>query len=252
MSDIITNDGLGPFDPYWTDDVPPPRRSRRGWRGRIFLGVTAAAGLVGAALYLSAPSQEPTVPPSLGGAAALSETVDPNLAPLFTFDAGEGRQAEYEARIVAATGGRRDLYSVGVLGGDAPALRLEVQTRAKAAPSSSLFVEVAEQAAAFGAAVERLEVSHNLATAQGPVEWSELTLAGLQRSCAGFRLLGRGDIGLRGLACAAPGAKLDAAALSCLIDRIALTQAGRDAGLGGLLKGPDARRPGCRVVVGSR
>lgn len=247
MNGIITHDGMEPFEPYWTDDVPPPRRNRRGWRGRTALGMAAAVSLIGAALYLSAPPQAPLSPTSVI-ASPLSDTADPDLSPLFTVDAREGARTQYEARVDAATGERRDLYSIDTLGGDGPVLRLEMRT--KSPQASSLFVEIAEEAAAFGAAIERLEVSHSLATTRGPVEWSELTLAGLQRSCAGFRLLGGGAASLRGFACAATGAKIDAAAVSCLIDNLTLTQAGRDAGLSALLKGADARRPNCRTVVG--
>ncbi|MBV8662510.1 MAG: hypothetical protein JO107_05360, partial [Hyphomicrobiales bacterium] len=110
------------------------------------------------------------------------------------------------------------------------------------------FVEMAEAAASFGAVIERLEASRNLATSQGPVEWAELTVAGVHRRCVGFRLVGQGAAGLRGLDCAPPGTKIDAAELGCLIDRLTLTQAGRDAGLESLLKGSQ-RRAACRTTV---
>ncbi|HEY1941495.1 MAG TPA: hypothetical protein VGH40_05165 [Roseiarcus sp.] len=249
MSGIITRDGLGPFDPYWTDDIRPPLRRRRGWLVRAAFGLATAFGLVGVALVMSTRSDGPS---SVGPARApdLVETLDPSLAPLFTIDAGDGARPRYEAYIVAATGDRRDLYSLGDFGRDAPALRLELWKRAKALAPSSLFVEIAEQAAASGAAVERLEVSRYLATSQGPVEWAELSLAGARRSCVGFRLLGGGKAGLRGLACAAAGAKIDAAALECLFDRLTLTQAGREAGLESLLKGASQRRAACRAPIG--
>ncbi len=249
MSGIITRGGLGPFDPYWTDDIRPPVRRRSGWLVRAAFGLAAAFGLVGVALMVST---KPDGPASLAPPRApdLVETLDPNLPPLFTFDAGDGARGRYEAHIVAATGDRRDLYSVGDFGRDAPALRLELWKRAKPTAPSSLFVEIAEQAAASGAAVERLEVSRNLATSQGPVEWAELSLAGARGSCVGFRLLGGGEAGLRGLACAPAGAKIDAAALGCLFDRLALTQAGRDAGLDSLMKGTGQRRAACRAPIG--
>jgi hypothetical protein len=249
MSGIITRDGLGPFDPYWTDDIRPPLRRRRGWLGRAGFGLATALGLVGVALMVST---KPDGPASVAPARApdLIETLDPNLPPLFTIDAGDGAHAHYEAHIVAATGDRRDLYSLGDFGRDAPALRLELWKKVKASAPSSLFVEIAEQAAASGAAVERLEASRNLATSQGPVEWAELSLVGARRSCVGFRLLGRGEADLRGLACAAAGAKIDAAALGCLFDRLALTQAGRDAGLDSLMKGTSQRRATCRAPIG--
>ena len=249
MSGIITRDGLGPFDPYWTDDIRPPPRRRRGWLVRAAFGLATAFGLVAVALVMSTkPDRQASLAPSL--APDLVETLDAKLPPLFTIDAGDGARASYEAHIVAATGDRRDLYSLGDFGRDAPALRLELWKRAKASAPSSLFVEIAEQAAASGAAVERLEASRNLTTSQGPVEWAELSLAGARRSCVGFRLLGRGDAGLRGLACAAAGAKIDAAALECLFDRLALTQAGRDAGLETLVRGTGQSRAACRAPIG--
>lgn len=250
MSTLATQDGLGPFDPYWTDDVPPPPALRRGWRGRMVFGLAAAIGLVGAALHFSA---SPTRSASDLGVAlgpSMIETVDSNLAPVFAVEPADGVRGQYETRVVAATGDRRDLYSAGALGGEGPAVRLEVWKRAHAGPPTSLFVEIAEEAAAFGAAVERLEVSQTLAAAQGPVEWAGLTLAGLSRSCIGFRLGARGDAGLRGVACATPGAKMDAVALSCLLDRIALTAAAQEAGFGELMRSAGVRRPACRAPIG--
>jgi len=245
MSDIITQDGLEPFEPYWTEDVPEPRRAR-GWLTRVAFGLAAAAGLVGAAYMISTKPDAPISDAALR-APDLVETLDPKLAPLFTIDAGEGAHALYEAHVVAATGDRRDAYSVGDFRTEAPTLRVELWKRAKPSPRGSLFVEMAEAAANFGAVIERLEASRNLATSQGPVEWAELSLAGVHRRCVGFRLVGRGDAGLHGLACAAPGAKIDAAELGCLIDRLTLTQAGRDAGLESLLKGSGQRRTNCRA-----
>ncbi len=248
MSDFITQDGLEPFDPYWTDDVPEPRRPARGWLMRAAFGLAAAAGLVGAAYIISTKPDAPASDKAIG-APDLVEALDPKLPPLFTVDVGEGARGLYEAHIVVATGDRRDVYSLGDFRTDAPALRVELWKRAKPSSWGSLFVEMAEATAAFGAVIERLEVSRNLATAQGPVEWAELTLAGGGRNCVGFRLLGRGDAGLRGLACGATGTKIDAAELGCLIDRLTLTQSGREAGLESLLKGSGSRRQACRMPV---
>ena len=71
-----------------------------------------------------------------------------------------------------------------------------------------------------------------------------------KRTCIGFRLLARADAGLHGVACAAAGAKIDAGALSCLVDRLALTHAGREAGFADILKSPAIRRPTCRAAIG--
>lgn len=252
MSGTATQNGLGPFDPYWTDDVPPSRGTGRAWRVRVALGLATAVGLVGAALYASAPRQGPESAATVAATPVSRETVNPNLAPLFTFDVADDAHAHYEARVDAATGDRRDLFSVGALDGGAPALRAEIWKRANAGAPGSLFVDIAEQAADFGAAVERLGVSQILASSQGPVEWADLTLAGGggRRACVGFRFVARAGAGLHGVACAAAGIRMDAAALSCLVDHFALTRAGREAGLADLLKGAGARRPACRAAIG--
>jgi hypothetical protein len=183
---------------------------------------------------------------------ASGEVVDPTLAPLFTFEIGEGARAHYEARIDRATGARRDAYSLGALDGDGPAVRVEMWRDAKERVAESLFVEIAEASAASGVAVERLGATQMLASSRGPVEWANLVLAGgrAQRGCVGFRLAPRADSGLRGVACAGAGAKIDAGALSCLIDRLALTRAGREAGLSDIVKNSAGRRPPCRAPIG--
>jgi hypothetical protein len=142
--------------------------------------------------------------------------------------------------------------SLGALAGAAPAARIEMWRRPAASAPGSLFVEVAEQAAAAGAAVERWSAGAIAASAQGPVEWAETTLdaGGERRTCVGFRLLGRIDGGLRGFACAAKGAKLDGEAASRLIECVTLTRAGREAGFGDIVKATPGRRAACRGAVG--
>jgi hypothetical protein len=252
MNGIATRDGLGPFDPYWTDEIPAPGGLWRDWGRRAGFGLATGAALIVAALVAPPPPQTtPTIAP-VAAAPASIERIDPNLAPLFAFEAPEGARAQYEARVDVETGDRRDIYSLGALGGETSALRIEMWKRAKAGTSGSLFVDVAEQAAASGAAVARLGVPEVVATAEGPVEWAGLTLAGAgaPRACVGFRVVARGDMGLHGLACAAAGARIDAAALSCLLDRLSLTHAGREAGFGEIVKGAGIRRSGCRAAIG--
>ncbi|HYA72036.1 MAG TPA: hypothetical protein VEF36_02650 [Roseiarcus sp.] len=252
MGEIAAHSGLGPFDPYWADDAPRPGRDRRGWGRRIALGLAAGAGLVGVTALAPGPSSAPSPASASAPAPASSETVDPALAPLFTFETADGARARYEARIDRARGARRDAYSLGALEGDGPALRVEIWKSASARAPGSLFVEIAEETARFGAAVERLGVSQIATSSQGPVEWADLTLAGARgkRDCVGFRFLGRADGGLHGVACAAAGAKIDAGVLSCLADRLALTRAGREAGLADIVKSAGIRRPSCRAAIG--
>jgi hypothetical protein len=252
MSEIAAHSGLGPFDPYWTDDAPRPGRDRRAWGRRVALGLAAGVALVGVTALAPAPSNAPSPASAPAPAPVSGEIVDPTLAPIFTFETGDGARARYEARIDRATGARRDAYSLGALDGDAPALRVEMWKSANARGAGSLFVEIAEETAAFGAAVERLGISQIVTTSQGPVEWADLTLAGGRgkRTCVGFRLLARAGGGLHGVACATAGAKIDAGALSCLVDRLALTRAGREAGFADIVKSAAIRRPACRAAIG--
>jgi len=251
MDGSATRDGLRPFDPYWTEEVPAPRGLWRGSGRRAALGLAVVMALIGAALVTSPPPTARAIA-TVAAAQASIERIDPNLEPLFAFDGPEGARTLYEARVDAATGDRRDVYSLGTLDGEASALRIEIWKRAKTESPGSLFVDVAEQAAALGAAVTRSEMPEVLATAEGPVEWAVLSLAGAgaSRQCIGFRFVARIDMGLHGLACAAEGGRIDAAALSCLLDRVSLTRAGREAGFDDIVKGAGTRRPGCRAASG--
>ncbi len=252
MSDIAAHSGLGPFDPYWTDDAPRPRRDRRGWGRRVALGLAAGIGLVGVTALAPAPPSAPSPVSAPAVAPASSEIVDPTLAPLFTFETADGVHARYEARIDRATGARRDAYSLGALDGDAPALRVEMWKSASARGAGSLFVEIAEETAAFGAAVERLGISQIVTTSQGPVEWADLTLAGARgkRTCVGFRLLGSRGWRAARRRLRRGGRENRRGALSCLVDRLALTRAGREAGFADIVKSAAIRRPTCRAAIG--
>ena len=168
MSEIAAHSGLGPFDPYWTDDAPRPARDWRGWGRRVALGLAAGVGLVVVTLLAPAPSSAPSPASAPAPAPVASENVDPTLAPIFTFETGDGvaralRSADRPERPARA----RDAYSLGALDGDAPALRVEMWKRANARGAGSLFVEIAEETAAFGAAVERLGISQIATTSQG-------------------------------------------------------------------------------------
>jgi hypothetical protein len=242
-----TAHGLGPFDPYWTDDVKPPRRGY-GWRRRLVFGSAAALTMVGVA-SLAPPLRPPaeSAGTSVVAASPPSEVVDFAATPAIAFDGVSADQISHETRLDRAGPGRSDTLGVGRLEGDGPALRVELWRDGGRRAAVSLFVAAAETAAASGGAVERLGAAETLASASGPIEWAALTLAGGgDRGCAAFRLAPHGG-GLRGVICAASGAKVDEAALACVIERLSLTKAGREAGLGDVLKPGPARRAACRT-----
>ena len=243
-----TAHGLGPFDPYWTDEVELPRRGY-GRRRRLVFGSAAALAMVGVASL--APLRPPTesAGTSVAAASPPSEVVDLSAAPALAFDGVAADQISRETRLDRAGPGRRDTLGVGRLDDDGAALRVELWRDGARRTAVSLFVAAAETAAAGGAAVERLGAAESLASASGPIEWAALKFAGDGgRGCAAFRLAAHGG-GLRGVVCAASGAKVDEAALACVIERLSLTRAGRDAGLGDLLKPGPARRAACRTPL---
>jgi hypothetical protein len=240
-----TAHGLGPFDPYWTDEVGPRRRGD-GWRRRLVFASAAALALVGVASLAPLRPPAESAGTSVAAAAPPSEVVDLSAAPALAFDGVAADQISHETRLDRAGPGRSDTLGVGRLDGDGPALRVELWRDGARRTAVSLFVAAAETAAAGGAAVERLGAAESLASASGPIEWAALKFAGDGgRGCAAFRLAAHGG-GLRGVVCAASGAKVDEAALACVIERLSLTKAGRDAGLGEVLKPGPARRAACR------
>lgn len=250
MSDWTAPRGLGPFDPYSMDAAARPSVGRRrGLVTRAALGLMAGIGFVGAAAFGAAPPSAPN-PKAAPTSASSGEIVDPSLAPLFAFEMGDGARARYEARVDRATGARRDGLSVGAFGDATPALRLEMW-KDRNARAAGLFVEIAEQSAGFGAAVVRLGASQIIASSQGPVEWAPVSLSDgrAERGCVGFRLVARAEGGLRGVACAAAGATIEGSDVSCLVDRLTLTRAGREGGFADIMKGEKGRRPSCRAAI---
>ena len=253
MSEIAAHSGLGPFDPYWTDDAPRPGRDRRGWGRRVALGLAAGVALVGVDGSRSGAVEraEPRFRARRRRPCRAKSSTRPSRR--FSLSKRETAPARVTKRgSTSATGARRDAYSLGALEGDAPALRVEMWKDARARGAGSLFVEIAEETAAFGAAVERLGISQMSTSSQGPVEWADLTLAGGRGNAAAsdFVCVARADGGLHGVACAGAGAKIDAGALSCLVDRLALTRAGREAGFERYREERGIRRPSCRAAIG--
>jgi len=238
--------GLGPFDPYWTNDVTPPRRGA-GWRRRIAFGLGAALALIGVAMLAPLRSPSESAGTSVIAASPPSEIVDLSAAPALTLEGVSADQIRYETRLDRAGPGRSDALAIGRLESAGPALRVEAWRDGGRRPAVSLFVAAAETAATGGAVVARLGATATLASASGPIEWAALTLAGgVGRSCAAFRLAPRVG-GLRGVVCGATGAAVDEAALACVIERLSLTKAGREAGFAEVLKPGPARRGACRT-----
>jgi hypothetical protein len=241
-----TAHGLGPFDPYWTHDVKPPRRGV-GWPRRLAFGFGAALALVGVAALAPLQSPSESGGTSVVAASPPGEIFDLSAAPALAFEGVSADQIIHETLVDRAGSGRRDRLSVGRVDGPGATLRLEMWRDGARQSAVSLFVAAAETAAAGGAAVERLGATRTLASPSGPIEWAALTLAGGgDRGCAAFRLAPRVG-GLRGVVCAASGATVDEAALACVIERLSLTKAGREAGFGEVLKPGPARRATCRT-----
>jgi hypothetical protein len=179
---------------------------------------------------------------------------DERLAPMLSFAAPElGRSPpRYQARVRQGSGERRDTLAYGDAGADDLFFRVTVHSAKSAPARPSLFVELAQQSAELGAAVNRATSPEFYPTARGPVEWTDVTLSGPtgERSCLGFRLARTAAFDLSGLACGGHGAPLDPVALECLIDRLSATSAGLEVGLGEVLKADPSRAAACRRVAG--
>jgi hypothetical protein len=241
-----TAHGLGPFDPYWTNEIKPPRRGSD-WRRRLAFGLGAALAMVGVAALAPVRPPSESAGTSVVAASPPSEVVDFSAAPALALEGVGADQIIHETRVDRAGPGRSDSLSVGRVEGPGPAVRLELWRDGGRRTAVSLFVAAAETAAAGGTAVERLGATRTLASASGPIEWAALTLAGGgDRGCAAFRLASRVG-GLRGVICAASGAAVDETALACVIARLSLTKAGRETGFGDVLKPGPARRAACRA-----
>jgi hypothetical protein len=222
MSGAAARDGIGPFDPYWSYAIAPPRR-RGGWRVRILFAGLMVTAAIGAAALTPGRSPDARRP-----VAASQSPETPDLG-----DAGD----------------RRDVLSIGALSGDAPGLRLETLRSGGGRATPGLYVAAAEIAAAGGATVEKLGATQRLVTAAGPLEWSELALAGHERGCATFRFAAGEASGFRGVVCAAAGASVAANEIACLAERIALNRTGKEGALAEALRAPP-HRGACRTPLG--
>jgi hypothetical protein len=235
-SGAVQGDALSEFVEY--DRQAAARPARHG-RLRLRHGLLLAAGLLGGAILARNDSQIPAAAP-VSGPSRAAFVANERLAPMVSFSPPETIRAplHYQARIRENSGERWDTLTFGDAGGDEILFRITLRAAKPAAPRTSLFVELAKQSAEIGAAVVHATNPEFLSTERGPIEWAEVTLSGAkgERACLGFRLDRVRDVDLSGLACGAHGAAFDRPTLARLVDRLAATGSGMEAGLGEVLK----------------
>jgi hypothetical protein len=211
-----------------------PRRSR--FRGIILLAPCLLAG----AILAHSSRQGPVAAVAPGPFSQVGFMANERLAPMASFRPPENVRApvHYQARVRNDTEERWDTLTFGDAGGDDILFRVTLRSTKSALARASLFVELAKQSAEIGAAVVHATNPQFYATARGPVEMADVTLAGVkgERPCLGFRFDRAQSVDLSGLACGAHGATLDRAALTRLVDRLSATESGVEAGLGEVLK----------------
>jgi hypothetical protein len=228
-------------------------KSARG--GRLAFILVLAGGCALGALFLTRGTERVSDPESASSAPLQTSFVaDDRLAPLMAFEGLEAdrARAHYVARIRSTTGERSDTLTFGDPDNGDLLFRVSLVSAAPASPRPSLFVTLAKQSAELGAAVIHAANPQSEETILGSTEWADIRLADRkgERSCLGFRAARSGPIDVSGFACGDVKAPVDRAALACLIDRLALTSAGQEAGLAALLKSDAVRKAACPRVVG--
>lgn len=256
MDDDRTPVGPAPADKIARDQQAPPRkRLLRRMRTRLLLALPLCAIVVAALAGLPKASDIVGNAPPPGAKARAAFVVDEQLAPMLTITGLDGSRvaSRYLARAREGAGERWDTLTIGDESGDKPLFRVTLRHGGETRARSSFFVDLARQSAELGAALLRAADPRPDASALGPIEWADMTLADPagERACVGFRLL-RGDasqvsgIAVSGIACGRSGAPIERAGLQCLIGALTPTNAGIQAGLGEVLKGDGARRPSCQ------
>jgi hypothetical protein len=208
-------------------------------------GLTVALLLAGAALGVAilAPKDNPSQPEALGPTAfsRIGLVADDHLAPLLAFRQADGDHAKlrYQARIRQADAARWETLTVGDADSDDALFQMTLYLAKAAMAKPGLFVDLARQSAEREAAIVYAANTQFSAASHGPLETAEVRLAGAkgERRCLGFRLAGSPRVDVFGLACGAHGAPLDLPALGRMIDRLAATDAGADAGLAAIFNG---------------
>lgn len=201
-------------------------------------GAVLAVGLMMAALSSLAAALSRPVAPAPAPAAPRPTWMDiPKPVQIFSLQAAalEGRPLVYSARRLTTGEIREDVLAFGAIGGDAPALRLNLLRRRAGPTRVPLFAALAREAADVGLAVERSGLPDLMTTRFGRFETAEVTLAGqgapglsAGATCSGFRLaLTKPELSITGLACGT----VARGNLGCLIDRLDLASAGEDRAL---------------------
>jgi hypothetical protein len=214
-----------------------PARSRR-WRLGILLAIGCGA-LAGIVYWRGdGPREaEPALPSSFS---RMGFVADERLAPMLSLRPGEVARGKvrYEARIRPSNAERWDTLTFGDVEGDDILFQLTLYVAKSAVLRPGLFVDLARQSADLDAAIVHAASAQSSLTERGSIESAEVTLAGprAERRCLGFRFTGSQEVDLFGLACGARGAPLDPSAFGRLIDRLAATGVGVEAGLGAILK----------------
>jgi hypothetical protein len=147
-------------------------------------------------------------------------------------------------------GGREDSFALAQPGARQGFGRLVVyRTGSEAAPSGTLYLELARRTAMDGFAILHSAQPGPLATKFGLVETADLVLSagGAEYRCAAWRIVAEEhDLRVTGWLCPAQDMPMTRTALACLVDRLEVEPAQTDAALRALFVAADRRRtPGC-------
>ena len=225
--------------------------SRPQAHGRRY-AAAAAVALVGLAIgaHVLAPAgarrqEAPVADP----APATPSFVEADLPPLLAFSSDIlEKSARHRAYLAGVDGDRLDVVTVGDPASEGALVRLVAATGAASGPDLSLFVIAAKQAADLDSSILRMEASRSWSAARGRVEWAPMTLLTPResRDCLALRVLGSEAVGLWGIVCPNAAGAADESTLACIVDRVAATAAGIDAGLPEMVRNRPSGAPPCR------
>jgi len=241
------------YDDDWTYGRSHIWRSLRSFLNRLGMVLGAVFLLALGILILAAANTPDTTRHATPAAAAPAPSWVDIVRPIHIFDLTAPELAKsplhYAARRAAVGGGRQDILTFGTPA-DSPYLRLSLyRVGSEAAADAPLYVDLVRNAAEADLAIIRSRAPDQLATRFGPLEVSDITLAGTTgatSSCLGFRGQAlSGKFRILGFACGGVGL-LSRPALACLIERLDLEEAGDDNDLAGFFAASELQRdPAC-------